>query len=264
MCGIVGIIGDNGEAAPLLVQGITRLEYRGYDSSGLATLNSGGIEVRKGVGAVDEVASQQGLASAHGTLGIAHTRWATHGGVSQENAHPHLSCDKNFAVVHNGIISNHQDLRSELKNRGHHFSSQTDTEVFAHLLEEMHRSGMTVEEAFVRALQRLEGTFAIAMISCHDRKRLFCARRMSPLILGIASDKFFVGSDVNAFLPYTRQTILLEDGEYAVLSRDGYCVRGIASGEVQMKQIMEIDWDIGSNEKAGYQHYMEKEIWEQP
>ena len=264
MCGIVGIIGDNGEAAPLLVQGITRLEYRGYDSSGLATLNSGGIEVRKGVGAVDEVASQQELASAHGTLGIAHTRWATHGGVSQENAHPHLSCDKNFAVVHNGIISNHQALRSELKNRGHHFSSQTDTEVVAHLLEEMHRSGMTVEEAFVGALQRIEGTFAIAMISCHDRKRLFCARRMSPLILGIASDKCFVGSDVNAFLPYTRRAILLEDGEYAVLSRDGYCVRGISSGEVQIKQITEIDWDIGSNEKAGYQHYMEKEIWEQP
>ena len=150
MCGVVGIIGDNGEAAPLLVQGITRLEYRGYDSSGLATLNSGGIEVRKGVGAVDEVASQQGLASAHGTIGIAHTRWATHGGVSRENAHPHLSCDKNFAVVHNGIFSNHQALKSELMHRGHHFSSQTDTEVFVHLLEDMHRSGMSVEEAFVR------------------------------------------------------------------------------------------------------------------
>ncbi|MFB3060082.1 MAG: glutamine--fructose-6-phosphate transaminase (isomerizing), partial [Candidatus Binatia bacterium] len=264
MCGIVGIIGDNGEAAPLLVQGITRLEYRGYDSSGLATLNSGGIEVRKGVGAVDEVASQQGLASAHGTIGIAHTRWATHGGVSQENAHPHLSCDKNFAVVHNGIFSNHQALRTELQSHGHHFSSQTDTEVFAHLLEDMHRSGMSVEEAFVGALQRIEGTFAIAMISCHDWKRLFCARRMSPLILGIASDKCFVGSDVNAFLPYTRRAILLEDGEYAVLSRDGYCVRGIASGEVLSKNIMEIDWDIESNNKAGYRHYMEKEIWEQP
>jgi glucosamine--fructose-6-phosphate aminotransferase (isomerizing) len=264
MCGIVGIIGNNGEVAPLLVQGIARLEYRGYDSSGLATLNSGGIEVRKGVGEVEEVASQQGLASAHGTLGIAHTRWATHGGVSQENAHPHLSCDKNFAVVHNGIFSNHQALKSELMHRGHHFSSQTDTEVFVHLLEDMHRSGMSVEEAFVRTLHRIEGTFAIAMISSNDRERLFCARNKSPLILGISSKNSFVGSDVNAFIAHTRRAILLDDGEYAVLSRDGYCVRAIATGEVQSKRIMEVDWNIESTERAGYQHYMEKEIWEQP
>lgn len=263
MCGIVGVIGKD-EVASLLVQSIARLEYRGYDSCGLAVLNSGGIDVRKDVGPVEDVALRQGFALAHGELGIAHTRWATHGGVSKENAHPHLSCDRNFAVVHNGIISNHQTLRNELRSRGHRFFSETDTEVFAHLLEEIHRSAVSMEETFVQALRRLEGTFAIGMISTREPKRIFCAREKSPLILGIASETYFVGSDVNAFLPHTRQAVTLEDGEYAVLSRDGYCVRGITDGELRSKRIMEIDWDIGSAEKAGHNHYMEKEIWEQP
>ncbi|TAK08413.1 glutamine--fructose-6-phosphate transaminase (isomerizing) [bacterium] len=263
MCGIVGVIGKD-EVASLLVQSIARLEYRGYDSCGLAVLNSGGIDVRKDVGPVKDVALRQGFALAHGELGIAHTRWATHGGVSKENAHPHLSCDRNFAVVHNGIISNHQTLRNELRSRGHRFFSETDTEVFAHLLEEIHRSAVSMEETFVQALRRLEGTFAIGMISTREPKRIFCAREKSPLILGIASETYFVGSDVNAFLPHTRQAVTLEDGEYAVLSRDGYCVRGITDGELRSKRIMEIDWDIGSAEKAGHNHYMEKEIWEQP
>lgn len=263
MCGIVGIVGKE-EIAPLLVQSLARLEYRGYDSCGVATLNSVGIEVRKDIGSVEEVASRNGFASAHGGLGIAHTRWATHGGVSRENAHPHLSCDGKFAVAHNGIISNHEALRTELKGRGHRFSSETDTEVFAHILEEVHRDGVSVEEAFVRALRRLEGTFAVVMISSHDREKIFCAREKSPLVLGIAPESHFVGSDVNAFLHFTRRAVVLEDGEYAVLSRDGYCVRALASGEERSKQVMEIDWSIGGAEKAGHRHYMEKEIWEQP
>jgi glucosamine--fructose-6-phosphate aminotransferase (isomerizing) len=263
MCGIVGMVGE-GEVAPRLVQSLARLEYRGYDSCGLATLNSHGLEVRKNVGNVQEVACREGLASAHGGLGIAHTRWATHGGVSRENAHPHLSCDGCFAVVHNGIISNHQTLRAGLVTHGHRFSSQTDTEVFAHLLEETYRPGVPVEEVFVKALRRLEGTFAIAMISCHDPKRIFCARAKSPLILGIGSGMQFLGSDINAFLPYTKRAVLLEDGEYAVLSREGYCVRCVASGEPRSKPIMEIDWNVEAIEKAGHDHYMEKEIWEQP
>ncbi len=168
MCGIVGIIGK-GEIAPQLVECIGRLEYRGYDSCGLAALNSGGIDVRKDVGPVEQVARQQKLALVHGNLGIAHTRWATHGGVSRENAHPHLSCDRAFAVVHNGIVSNYQVLRQELQGQGHHSSSETDSEVFAHLLEEAHGSGTSVEEAFVRALRRVKGTFAVAMISSPDR-----------------------------------------------------------------------------------------------
>lgn len=263
MCGIVGIVGRE-EVAPLLVECLARLEYRGYDSCGLATLNSVGIELRKDVGSVEEVAGRQNLALAHGGLGIAHTRWATHGGVSRENAHPHLSCDRSFAVAHNGIISNHEDLKRGLRARGHDFSSETDTEVFAHIVEEMHRAGATVERAFVQALRRLEGSFAIVMISAHDREKLFCAREKSPLILGITPERTFVGSDVNAFLPYTRQAVVLDDGEYAVLSRDGYRVRGIGDGETRRKGLTEIRWSIGSVEKTGYRHYMEKEIWEQP
>jgi len=240
------------------------LEYRGYDSCGLAALNSGGIEVRKDVGPVEQVARQQALAEAHGSLGIAHTRWATHGGVSRENAHPHLSCDKAFAVVHNGIVSNYQTLRQELQSQGHHFSSETDTEVFAHLLEETHGSGTSVEEAFVRSLRRVEGAFAVAMISTHDREKIFCARDKSPLILGLAAEANFIGSDVNAFLPYTRRAIVLNDGEYAILSRDGISVRVIANGKPKRKQTMEIDWNVESADKSGHEHYMEKEIWEQP
>ena len=263
MCGIVGIVGA-GEVAPLLVQSIARLEYRGYDSCGVATLNSVGIEVRKDIGAVEEVACRQGLASAHGSLGIAHTRWATHGGVSQANAHPHLSCDGSFAVVHNGIITNHGVLRAALRCQGHQFASETDTEVVAHLLEEMYRPGVSLEEAFVKTLRQLEGTFALAMISSHDPQRIFCARDKSPLILGIGSNMQLVGSDINAILPYTRRAVLLEDGEYGVLTRDGYCVRGIGNGEVRSKQITEIQWNLESADKTGYADYMEKEIWEQP
>jgi len=263
MCGIVGIVGK-GEIAPDLVKCIARLEYRGYDSCGLAALNSDGIDIRKDVGPVEQVARQQELALAHGNLGIAHTRWATHGGVSRENAHPHLSCDRAFAVVHNGIVSNYQTLRQELQSRGHHFSSETDTEVFAHLLEETHGTGTSVEEAFVRALRRVEGAFAVAMISTHDRERIFCARDKSPLILGLAAEANFIGSDVNAFLPYTRRAIILDDGEYAILSCDSICVRDIANGKPKLKQTMEIDWQVEAAEKAGHEHYMEKEIWEQP
>jgi glutamine---fructose-6-phosphate transaminase (isomerizing) len=263
MCGIIGIVGKQ-EVAPLLMNSLMRLEYRGYDSWGVATLTSTGIEVRKDVGPVSEIAGRRELALAPGGVGIAHTRWATHGGVSRENSHPHLSCDRAFAVVHNGIISNHHQLRAELQQRGHTFSSQTDTEVFSHLLEETYQNGRSVEEAFVKALHRIEGTFAIAMISFYEPDRLFCAREKSPLILGLSPEASFVGSDVNAFSAYTRKAIVLDDGEYAVLSLTGERVRRIANGRLMDKQVTEIDWDIESAEKAGYQHFMAKEIWEQP
>jgi glucosamine--fructose-6-phosphate aminotransferase (isomerizing) len=263
MCGIVGIVGEV-KAAPLLVKSLTRLEYRGYDSCGVATIAESGIEVRKDVGAVSEIAEGQGLIATQGCVGIAHTRWATHGGVSRENAHPHLSCDGHFAVVHNGIISNHHALRADLQRRGHIFSSETDTEVFAHLLEETYQPGVSVEEAFVKALHFLEGTFAIVMISRYDAQKIFCAREQSPLLLGLAPGMNFIGSDVNAFLPYTQQAIVLEDGEYAVLSRTDYCVRGISDGEIRTKSMAQISWSTETAEKGGFQHYMEKEIWEQP
>ncbi|MBI2358770.1 MAG: glutamine--fructose-6-phosphate transaminase (isomerizing) [Deltaproteobacteria bacterium] len=263
MCGIVGVVSRE-EVASRLVDSIARLEYRGYDSCGVATLNSVGLEVRKGVGPVAEVAAREGLKSAHGTFGIAHTRWATHGGVSRENAHPHLSCDGQFAVVHNGIISNHHALRRELLDRGHRFLSETDTEVIAHLIEEIYRQEAPVEEAFVQALRRLEGSFATAMIAAVEPQKILCARDKSPLILGIGDEECFVGSDVNAFLPYTRTAVELDDGEYAVISRDGFSVRAIASREIRKKRAMNIQWSPQSAEKAHYRHYMEKEICEQP
>ena len=263
MCGIVGIVGTS-EIAPLLVQGLARLEYRGYDSCGVATLNSHGIEVRKDIGPVEEVACRQGLALAHGGLGIAHTRWATHGGVTQANAHPHLSCDGRFAVVHNGIISNYHALRTELQRRGHRFASETDTEVFAHLLEEIYQPGASVEETFAQALRRLEGSFAVAMLSSYTPQQLFCAREKSPLVLGVGSDLTWIGSDVNAFLPFTHKAVLLADGEYAVLSHDGYCVRGIADRSVHQPPMAHLNWAPQAAEKAGHRHFMHKEIWEQP
>jgi glucosamine--fructose-6-phosphate aminotransferase (isomerizing) len=263
MCGIVGIVG-NETVAPLLVKSLICLEYRGYDSCGVATHTTQGIEIRKDVGGVAAVAERHGLASIHGHTGIAHTRWATHGGVSRENAHPHLSCDGNFAIVHNGIISNYHALKADLTRRGHLFSSETDTEVFAHLLEETYHPGVAVEEAFIKALHYLDGTFAIVMLARYEPDRLFCAREKSPLVLGLASGASFVSSDLNAFLSYTRQAIILDDGEYAVLSRDSFCIRGIVNGEAKSKRVTEIDWHMEAVEKNGYSHYMEKEIWEQP
>jgi glucosamine--fructose-6-phosphate aminotransferase (isomerizing) len=240
------------------------LEYRGYDSCGIATLDDHRIDVRKDVGPVAEVATRHGLALARGVIGIAHTRWATHGGVSRANAHPHISCDGNFALVHNGIIANHNGLRADLERRGHRFASETDTEVLVHLLEETFRPGISVEEAFVKALHFIEGTFAVAMISRHEPHRVFCAREKSPLIIGLGTDATFVGSDFNAFLPYTRRAVVLDDGEYAVLSRQHYYVRGLADGSRRDKQVMDIAWDIQTAERGRHRHYMEKEIWEQP
>jgi glucosamine--fructose-6-phosphate aminotransferase (isomerizing) len=223
MCGIVGIAGTD-EVAPLLVESVTRLECQDYDSCGLAIYNGTGIEVRKDVGAFENVAKRWDMISIHGQSGIAHTRKATHGDVSQENAHPHLSCDRSFAVVHNGIISNYGDLKTELQKRGNHFFfSHTDTEVIAHLMEEAYQ-GCSVEDAFLNVLRRLEGIFAVAMISTGEPQKIFCASQESPLILGINSGTKFISSNVEVFLPYTRRAVPLNYGEYAVISANDYSI----------------------------------------
>src|SRR4030095_5774505 len=192
MSGIIGIVGKT-EVAPLLVESLAWLGDPRGDSCGLATLDEEmGIDLRKGVGAVEEVATRLKMMSAQVAIGIAHTRRATHGGVSPENAHPHLSCDRSFAVVHNGMISNHEEIRKGLRDRGHHFFfSDTDTEVIVHLMEEVYQRGLFVEQAFVRMLRHLEGTFAIAMITTHEPRKIFCARQESPLILGIGPETRF-------------------------------------------------------------------------
>jgi glucosamine--fructose-6-phosphate aminotransferase (isomerizing) len=246
MSGIIGIVGKT-HVAPLLVEGLARLGDRQGDSCGLAIVNEGmGIDLRKGVGAVEEVAGRFEMMSAQGHSGIAHTRRATHGGVSPENTHPHLSCDRSFAVVHNGMLSNHEEIRKGLRDRGHHFFfSDTDTEVIVHLMEEVYQRGLFIEQAFVRMLRHLEGTFAIAMITTYEPRKIFCARQNSPLILGIDSDTRFVSSDINAFLPHARQALPLDDGEYAVLSPDAHWIKDIATGDEPVRHITEIQFAYG-------------------
>jgi glutamine---fructose-6-phosphate transaminase (isomerizing) len=241
MSNIIGIVGKT-NIAPLLVESLVRLGDRQADSCGLAILNEEiGIDLRKGVGAVEEVAGRFGMISAQGRLGIAHTRRATHGRVSPENAHPHLSCDRRFGVVHNGMISNHEEIKEGLQDRGHHFFfSDTDTEVIVHLMEEVYRACLFVEQAFVRMLRCLAGTFAIALISSYEPRKIFCARQDSPLILGIGSKAKFVSSDINALLPHTRQALPLNDGEYAVLSPDGCWIRDTATGDDPNRQVTQI------------------------
>src|SRR5262245_18892396 len=241
MANIIGIVGKT-DVAPLLVESLARLGDQQGDSCGLAILNEEiGIDLRKGVGAVEEVAGRFGMTSAQGRLGIAHTRRATHGDVSPENTHPHLSCDRSFGVVHNGIISNHEEIGKGLRDRGNHFYfSDTDTEVIVHLMEEVYRAGLFVEQAFVRMLRCLAGTFAIAMISTYEPRKIFCAQQKSALILGIGSEAKFVSSDINALLPHTRQALPLNDGEYAVLSPDGCWVKELATGDESNRQVTAI------------------------
>jgi glucosamine--fructose-6-phosphate aminotransferase (isomerizing) len=239
--GIIGIVGKTG-VAPLLVESLAGLEDRRGDSCGLAILDEEmGIVLRKDVGAVEQVTGQFDLISAQGQLGIAHTRWATHGGVSRENAHPHLSCDRSFGVVHNGIISNHEEIRRGLRDRGSHFFfSDTDSEVIVHLMEEVYQPGLSVEQTFVWVLRHLEGTFAMAMISTSEPRKIFCARQKSPLVLGIDSGTKFVSSDSNAFLTYARQSVPLDDGEYAVLSSEAYYIRDIVTGDERNNYVTRI------------------------
>jgi glucosamine--fructose-6-phosphate aminotransferase (isomerizing) len=236
MSGIIGIAG-NGEIAPLLVESLRRLDYGDYDSCGLATLNELGIEVRKDVGAVEDVARRWNFTAAQGQVGIAHTRLASDGDVSYENAHPQLSCDQNFALVHNGIICNHRALKRVLEGlRTHFFYSATDTEVIAHLIEEVYRTGVSVEDAFAQVMRCLKGSFAVAMISPDEPGKIFCAAQKSPLMLGIHSGANFVASDVNALWPHTRHIVSLNDGDYAVIFSNGYRIRDMATGEERHNQ----------------------------
>ena len=271
MCGISGVAGFKNIGIPLL-DSIRHLEYRGYDSCGIAILGSHGIEVRKNIGSVDEVNERERLSEPDGKLGIAHTRWATHGGVTKENTHPHLSCKGDFALVHNGIISNYQELKKELIKEGHKFHSETDTEVIVHLVEKyfklskdsVRQAHDAVEKAFIKAIKRLEGTYAVAMITIYEKDKIFCAKKESPLVIGIGGDTNYIGSDFNAFIDYTKNAVVLDDDEYAIVSKDRYFIKNTANGETVRKKITEIHWDSNMAKKGGYPHYMLKEIYEQP
>jgi glucosamine--fructose-6-phosphate aminotransferase (isomerizing) len=261
MCGIVGYVGAR-VATPLLVEGLKRLEYRGYDSAGIAVMNGKGVETRKAAGKISQLESVVLASPVHGTLGIAHTRWATHGAPTTCNAHPHHSCDDAIAVVHNGIIENASTLRKLLEDRGHEFRSETDTEVLAHLIEE-HFDG-TLETAVIDALRHVEGTYGIAVVSSRDPNKIVAARKGSPLLIGLGDGEHFVASDVSAILAHTRQVIYLDDGDVAVLCRDGYRILDVNEASQIDRQVSQIDWDLDMIERGGFAHFMLKEIFEQP
>ena len=269
MCGISGIVSHQPIASELF-ESIRNLEYRGYDSCGMALVGPDGLVVKKEVGTVEEVERRVLLSEMHGTVGIAHTRWATHGAVTQANAHPHTSCAGDIALVHNGIIGNYRHLREELTMEGHEFRSSTDTETIVHLVEKYYRSTGSIERAFVKALGRLEGSYAVALVSAHEPDRVYCARFESPLLIGTSpaggtsGGATYLGSDVNAFLGFTRSVSALEDGQYAILTPGEACVKDIATGQVQPRTALDIEWNVESAQKGGHPHFMIKEIHEQP
>ena len=261
MCGIVGYIGSK-TATPLLIEGLKRLEYRGYDSAGIATMNGAGVETRKAKGKISMLEAVVEGSPVHGTVGIAHTRWATHGVPNECNAHPHHDCTGTIAVVHNGIIENYSALRQMLIQQGHTFQSETDTEVLAHLIEAAMDED-PLEDAVIDALHLVEGTYGIAVISSRDPDKIVAARKGSPLLLGLGENEFYVASDVAAILQHTRQVVYLDDGEMGVLTRNGYEVLDLNARRVR-KGVSRIDWDLDQIEKGGFDHFMLKEIFEQP
>ena len=260
MCGIVGYVGPK-VASPLLLEGLKRLEYRGYDSAGVAIMNGAGVETVKEAGKIARLENLLGAHPVVGTTGIAHTRWATHGPPNQVNAHPHMSQDGTIAVVHNGIIENATVLKQMLQGCGYRFTSDTDTEVLAHLIQECFDGSL--EDAVIEALWQVEGTYGIAVISSVDPHKIVAARKGSPLLVGLGENEYFVASDVSAILAHTRQVVYLDDGEMAVLDRNGYRIIDLTATEVD-KKVSKIDWDLAQIERGGYAHFMLKEICEQP
>ena len=261
MCGIVGFTGARA-AAPLLLEGLKRLEYRGYDSAGIAVMGGEGIRVEKVSGKVQKLCEKtEDGAAVPGSTGIGHTRWATHGAPTDQNAHPHLSNDGRWAVVHNGIIENYAALRDELTENGYIFQSETDTEVIVHLLE-MYDSG-DLKATVMRSVARLEGSYALGVLCADSPDTLFAVREASPLILGVGVGENYFASDVTALVSYTKNAVYLDDGEFAELTPRGITVYD-CSGRQLEKPISRITWDVEAAEKGGYEHFMLKEIMEQP
>src|SRR5256712_5060575 len=260
MCGIVGYVGAR-QAGPILLEGLRRLEYRGYDSAGIAVQNGHAFAVRKLAGRVNVLAEALARLPLAGTSGIGHTRWATHGAPTERNAHPHVDCRGRVAVVHNGIIENADALRAALERSGHRFGTETDTEVLAHLIEAA--PGTTLEERVATALAEVVGTYGIAVMSADEPAKIVVARHGSPVLLGIGEDEFFVASDASAVLAHTRSVVYLDDGDIAVLTADRYHVMD-AEAHVQVREVSDIAWDLDAIELGRYPHFMLKEICEQP
>ena len=260
MCGIVGYAGAR-QAAPLLIEGLKRLEYRGYDSAGIALISEGRLLVEKAAGKIAQLEAQLGGDDPPTVTGVAHTRWATHGAPNTRNAHPHTDCSGSLAVVHNGIIENAGALRQKLLEKGHRFASETDTEVLAHLIEEFYRGSLG--EAVAAALREVEGTYGIAVVSTREPDTVVAARLGSPLLVGVGNGENFVASDPSAVLQHTRSVVYLDEGEMAVVTPEGYRLMDRQSVPLT-KEVSKIEWDLATVERGGYAHFMLKEICEQP
>ncbi len=267
MCGIFGcVLNDGSPAAPLIHSSLKKLEYRGYDSVGIATLNGGKIYIKKDQGKIDEVDKILNLDDMPGSIGIGHTRWATHGAPLKVNSHPHTDCTGEIVVVHNGIIENFLDLKAELQNLGHEFVSKTDTEVMPHLIEEnMKRNPqLSLEQAVLESLKRVEGSYAFAIISTREPDKIVCARNESPLVLGVNHKGVFCASDIPAFLDVTNRAVMINNGELVILDANGYRIKKISDGATVTREPITVEWTAEMAVKQGYPHFMIKEIHEQP
>ena len=260
MCGIIGYIGER-EAPQILLEGLKRLEYRGYDSAGMAVIDDGKIKIKRNEGKLDQLERSLCKDPLRGKVGIGHTRWATHGKPSETNAHPHKA--GSIVVIHNGIIENYLNLKRSLEKKGHTFKSETDTEIIAHLIQNYLFKGNSFEQAVRNALKRIKGSYAIGVICEEEPKKLIAARNESPLVIGLGEQECFMASDIPAFLSHTRKAIFLDDGEMAVLSEKGVKFNNL-SGKKISKEVKTIDWSPSMAEKSGFKHFMQKEIFEQP
>ncbi|MEM3014254.1 MAG: glutamine--fructose-6-phosphate transaminase (isomerizing) [Candidatus Bathyarchaeia archaeon] len=264
MCGIFGCVLKEGKAAPLIHAALKKLEYRGYDSVGEATLFNGVMYIKKDQGKIDDVHRELNLDDMEGSIGIGHTRWATHGAPYKVNAHPHTDCTNRIAVVHNGIVENFLEIRKELEALGHEFRSKTDTEVIPHLIEENMKKGMNLIEAVHETLKTIRGSYAIAVLSVFEPNTIICARNESPLIIGVSEEGTYCASDIPAFLPLTNKAVILENGEIAIIKSDKYEIWTIEDWKPVKREPEVIKWTAEMAEKQGYPHFMIKEIYEQP
>ena len=266
MCGIFGCILAQGNAAPLVHQSLKRLEYRGYDSVGITTLDGGSLFTKKDQGTIDDVHRLLNLDDLPGSIGVGHTRWATHGAPLKVNAHPHSDCTGTLVVVHNGIIENFSELKSEMENRGHIFVSKTDTEVVAHLIEQSlkEKPSLGLAEAVRETVKRLDGSYALAVVSTCEPDKIVCARTESPLVLGVGEYAVFCASDIPAFLPLTNRAVFIKDGELIILSRSDYEIHKVQDNSLVTREPVLIEWPPEAAVKQGYPHFMVKEIHEQP
>ena len=264
MCGIFGCLLKSGKVAPIIHQGLKSLEYRGYDSAGQATIHRGKLYVKKDRGKINDVHERLNFDNMPGRIGIGHTRWATHGAPSLENAHPFVDCNGEIAIAHNGIIENFYQLREELIERGHRFISRTDSEVIVHLIEENMNKGLSFVEATREAARRLEGAYAVVAIYTKEPDKIVCLRKESPLVIGVGKEGIYCASDIPAFLPLTNNALVLHNGECAIVQEDGFEIRRLDDWKVVSREPNAFPWTPEMAEKGGYPHFMLKEIHEQP